>query len=210
LRVVRLRRLDAPSRDGPVSSVPTGRAHCVFEVDGVGHSLSQLAQINQKERRMPSASRIFRVLALVLPVLVAFGCASPPPPPPKPTIVQITIDVDPGVNPDSRGRASPVVAKLFELKSLAAFESADFFSLAEKDKDTLGTELVAREEFQLQPKESRKFERKLPPESRYIGVVAAFRDLERATWRAAVAIPPEKVTNLTIRFDARSVSINAR
>lgn len=158
---------------------------------------------------MHSASRIFRVLALVLPVLLAVGCASAPPPP-KPTIVQITIEVDAGVNPDSRGRASPVVAKFFELKSLAAFESADFFSLAEKDKETLGAELVAREEFQLQPKENRKIERKLPAESRYIGVVASFRDLERATWRAAVAIPPEKVTNLTIRFDARSVGITAR
>ena len=69
---------------------------------------------------------------------------------------------------------------------------------------------MAREELQLQPKENRKIERKLPAESRYIGVVASFRDLERATWRAAVAIPPEKVTNLTIRFDARSVGITAR
>jgi type VI secretion system protein VasD len=186
-----------------------GRKRRLFEVDAAGHSLSQLAQTTQKERRMHSASRIFRVLALVLPVLLAVGCASAPPPP-KPTIVQITIDVDAGVNPDSRGRASPVVAKLFELKSLAAFESADFFSLAEKDKETLGAELVARDEFQLQPKENRKIERKLPAESRYIGVIASFRDLERATWRAAVAIPPEKVTNLTIRFDARSVGITAR
>jgi type VI secretion system protein VasD len=137
------------------------------------------------------------------------GCASAPKPPP-PTVIQVELDVAPGVNPDLRGRASPVVMKFFELKSLAAFEGADFFSLFEKEKETLGADLVAREEYQLQPKENRKFERTLQRDTRYVGVVAAFRDLEQAKWRASLAVPAEKVTPVTIQVGARSVSISAR
>jgi len=155
-----------------------------------------------------------RLPRLLLPVFAAVliaGCASPPkPPPPPPTVIKVSVEVVPGVNPDARGRASPVVVKFFELKSLAAFESADFFSLFEKDKETLGAESVAREEMQLQPQENRKFERELQPETRFVGVVAAFRDLERATWRAAVAVPAHKTTPVTIRLDARSVALTAR
>jgi len=153
--------------------------------------------------------RLPRLLVPVLAAALIAGCASPPKPPP-PTVIKVNVEVVPGVNPDSRGRASPVVVKFFELKSLAAFESADFFSLFEKDKETLGAESVAREEMQLQPQENRKFERELQPETRFVGAVAAFRDLERATWRAAVAVPAHKTTPVTIRLDARSVALTAR
>ena len=55
------------------------------------------------------------------------------------------------VNPDARKRPSPVVLRVYELKSNALFESADFVSLFEKDQAVLGAELVSREEVILQP-----------------------------------------------------------
>jgi type VI secretion system protein VasD len=155
---------------------------------------------------MNSKRFFLRILFLTLPALLLASCASVKPP----TVVQLAIDVDAGVNPDSRGRASPLMVRYFELRSLAAFDGADFFSLFERDKETLGAELVAREEFQLQPKEQRKLERTLQPDTRYVGVVAAYRDLERATWRAAVAVTPEKVNPVTIRLDARKVTMTLR
>ena len=78
---------------------------------------------------------------------------------PKPTMVQAALDVQPTVNPDSRGRPSPIVIRLYALKSLGAFNSAAFFSLFEKDKDTLGSELVDSEEFQLMPGKSARSRR---------------------------------------------------
>ncbi len=159
---------------------------------------------------MVSRGRWVGPLAATAMVAAALaGCASPPKPPP-PTVVQATIEVAPNVNPDSRGRASPVVVKVFELKTLATFNSADFFSLFEKDKETLAAELMGRDELQLKPKETRKFERTLQPDTRYIGVVAGFRDLERANWRASVAVPLQQTTPVTIRLDARSISVSAK
>ncbi len=128
----------------------------------------------------------------------------------SPTLAQVSIDVDANANPDSKGRASPVTVRYFELRSLAAFDSADFFSLFERDKETLGAELVAREEFQMRPKEQRKVDRTLQPDTHYVGVVVAYRDLEHATWRAAVPVAPEKLNLVTIKLDARKVTMVVR
>ena len=121
------------------------------------------------------------------------------------TIVQASVEALANVNPDARGRPSPVVVKFYELKSLAVFDSADFFSLFERDREILGAELVAREEFQLVPGDRRTFERTLQPDTRYLGVVAAFRDLERSVWRAAVPVTPNKTVPLAIKLDAHKV-----
>lgn len=134
------------------------------------------------------------------------GCASTP----KPTTVNMSLYAQPSVNPDSRGRASPVVLKFYELKSVAAFDAADFFSIFESEQKTLGAELLNSEVFQLRPGEKLQFDRPLQSETRYIAVVAAFRDLEHSQWRASVAIPPkEKPSRVLIQVDAGKITINA-
>src|SRR5262245_16244842 len=146
-----------------------------------------------------------RVFAAMLVVGIALaGCAS------RPAVIQANIVAGTDVNPDARGRPSPIMVKVFELKSLAAFDTADFFSLFEKDKETLGSELVGRDELTLIPGERKALAREMKPETRYVGVVAAFRDLERATWRAAFSVPPKKTTKIIVQLDSRKVSIAAQ
>lgn len=164
----------------------------------------------------PAVAR--RSLCAVAAMLVALsGCKSPPPPsppppPPKPlplppTVVHTTLSADTEVNPDSRGRASPIVVRVLELKTLATFGGADFFSLWDREKETLGEDLVAREEFQLRPGDQKKLERIAPPETRHVGVIAAYRDLERAKWRGVYTIVAHQTQSITIVVDARNVSI---
>ena len=96
--------------------------------------------------------RLAHAVAVVSLGAVA-GCGTAPP---APTAIRADIVATADVNPDARGRPSPVVVKVFELKSLAAFETADFFSLFDKDKETLGGELLARDEFSLIPGDKRR------------------------------------------------------
>lgn len=143
-------------------------------------------------------------LLIALLILAALaGCAGAP----KPTMVKATLSAQPTVNPDARGRPSPVTVRVYGLKSRAAFDGADFFSLYDKDKETLGADLTDKEEFQLMPGENRPLEKQLSPEARYLGVVAAFRDLERAQWRMAVAIVPNQVSTIGIKLEQNSVTI---
>ena len=163
-------------------------------------------------RRNWLATRRAALSALVAPLVLAAGCAKPgalarPAPAPLPTEIVVNIVVAPNVNPDARGRASPMVVRLFELKNLAAFDGADFFALSEKDKDTLGPDLVVREELLLQPGEQRQFRRTLDPATRFIAVVAGYRDIDRARWRASMPVAPNQTTLVTLDAGQRAVRL---
>lgn len=138
-------------------------------------------------------------------LLLLNGCASTP----KPVIVKISINAQPSLNPDSRGRPSPVVMKLYELKSDVAFNGGDFFSVFDNEQKTLGGDLLNSEVFQLRPGETLKLERPIQPDARYVAVVAAFRDLEHSQWRAALAIPPKKkIKRIAVQLDANKIMIS--
>jgi type VI secretion system protein VasD len=135
------------------------------------------------------------------------GCSSPPkPPPPKPPLLlSINIVAAAQLNPDARMRPSPVVVRVYELKSAAQFSSADFLSLYDKDQSVLGADVVTREEFVLRPGEKKAINKQLPAETKFIGVVAAFRELDSARWRGLVPIAPGKDNTMTISLDTVSI-----
>ena len=147
--------------------------------------------------------RLFRpILLLIISLLV--GCASTS----KPTIVKASVETKAMVNPDVKGRASPIVVKVYALKSLSAFNNADFFSLMDKDKETLGAEFLDKEELQLMPGQKRELQKQFPSETRYIGVIAAFRDLERSQWRTSTEIKEQKKSSTEITLEGNKVSIS--
>ena len=98
-------------------------------------------------------------------------------------------------NPDSEGRASPVVVRLYQLKEEGAFASADFFALYDNEQEALGASDVAREEYELKPGETRELEVKIAPETRFVGAIAAFRDIRNAKWKILSAVPTEGLTD---------------
>jgi len=150
---------------------------------------------------IPRPAHVFITAAL----LALTACSSTP----KPTMVKTSVEAQQKINPSIHGVSSPVVVRIYALKSLAAFNGADFFSLADKDKEILGAELLDREELQLKPGEKRELQKQYPPETRYVGVTAAFRDLERSQWRASTAVPPQKKSNVKIQLEGNTVSVVA-
>ncbi|WP_416762649.1 type VI secretion system lipoprotein TssJ [Roseateles sp. So40a] len=129
----------------------------------------------------------------------------------KPTEVRGTITASAQLNPSVNKRPSPLLVRVYELKSANAFNSADFVSLYQKDQAELGTELVAREEMTLQPGESRTIAKKtLSPETRFIAVFGAYRDLEHARWRAVTPVAVGKKQEIVIQADELSVSASVK
>lgn len=137
------------------------------------------------------------------------GCASKPPPPPKPTVVNGSIQASAQLNPSVNKRPSPLQLRVYELKAQAAFGSADFMALYQGDQGALGAEMVAREEMTLQPGETRPYNKTLSPDTRFIGVVGIYRDLERANWRTVVAIQPNRTQTLAIRVGELGITATA-
>jgi type VI secretion system protein VasD len=158
--------------------------------------------------RSPAAvsRRLALACGLVLTGALLAGCA----PKPVVTTVSITLVAGADANPDARGRASPLTVRVYALKSPGPFEGADFFSLFEKDQATLGAELVQREEMLLRPGETRKLDLTLPPDAKAIGVMAAFRDLDRARWREVRPVQTGKAQAMTVTFGARQIRVESK
>jgi type VI secretion system protein VasD len=143
------------------------------------------------------------VRSLVLGVSLGLiaACATTPP------VLQGSIKAEPTSNPDGRGRPSPIVIRVYELRALGAFTSADFFSLFEKETETLGVELVGREEYTVRPSETKPYQRQLQADTKFIGVVAAFRDLENSRWRQTAPVPTSREITITVGVDKHAVSM---
>ena len=154
-------------------------------------------------------SKRLAVALLGLAVALGSGCAKPPPPPP-PTVVQGTLVVDTAANPDGRGRASPIIVRVLELKSLSPFGTADFFELWDRPRETLQANLVEFDDYEMRPGEQRQFERKPGVEVKYLAVIAAYRDLERASWRSTLPIVANQTQAIFVTVEARKVTLSRK
>ena len=139
-------------------------------------------------RTSASWRSLCRIALLIAYVSTLSACGSKPV---KPTEAHAQLIVSGDVNPDNSGRASPVVVRLFQLRNDGEFATADFFALYDKEKETLGASFISREEYVLAPGETRTLELAVNPDARFIGALAAYRDIRAAQWRA-ITRPPEK------------------
>lgn len=158
---------------------------------------------------MTSGSFRFRLVPAVCVMLAAGACAKAPPP--APALPPITIAAPPEVktkaamtlmasadsNPDAAGRPSPVVVRVYQLKTDAAFKGADFFALFDDDEKVLGAELISRDEFVLAPSERKTIDVSVSRDTRFVGALAAFRNIRNAEWRGLVPAPRSGL-NVTI------------
>ncbi len=140
-----------------------------------------------------SSGRLLAGAMVGLAVLLLDGCASKPPPPPPVSppqqfIAHLRAASD--ANPDGNGRPSPLVVRVYVLKQDQAFKSAEFFALYDHDKETLAADLLASQEFELKPGESQDYVFTALPQARSFAVIAAYRDLRNAQWRATYDVAP--------------------
>ncbi|MEW8507089.1 MAG: type VI secretion system lipoprotein TssJ [Candidatus Thiodiazotropha sp.] len=122
----------------------------------------------------------------------------------------VTMSAASGVNPDINSRPSPIVARIYELKSLSVFNNADFFNLFEQDVALLGDEMLMRDELHFQPGEVKMLERDLQPDTRYVGVIGAYRDIENAAWRRSIEIDLHDETTFVIEFGKNGIVLQKK
>jgi type VI secretion system protein VasD len=144
-------------------------------------------------------------VAIVLVLAAALsGCGSAPP---KAAEAKARISATAQVNPNATGRPSPIHVRIFQLKEDGAFMGADFWSLMDKEQETLGPSLVQRLEYDLTPGETKDFQLKISPEARVLGVMAEFADYRNAQWRV-VAQAPNKTLLDIVKKDRVSIGID--
>jgi type VI secretion system protein VasD len=146
-----------------------------------------------------------RQLAAQLLLLSLSACADKGP---KTTGLRFIVQADELINPNSRNEPSPVVLRIYELKSLNAFQQANFFELLDNDTTALGQDLVGKREIEIKPGERQAFERATPSDTKYVGVIAGFRSMDTATWRASVEIEQDRSSAVVVKVTAQTASIS--
>jgi type VI secretion system protein VasD len=160
--------------------------------------------------RLSVAAGLIGVLALG-----GLGCASKPPPPPKPIDTRAVVSAAADVNPDSSGRPSPVVVRIYQLRGAAEFNGADFFALYGMEKETLGANLIQREEQTLFPGQHLELKMPLAEDTRFVGAIAAYRDIRTTHWRAIIGAPEKPrrkappTQHIVVQVDRDAVSLSS-
>jgi type VI secretion system protein VasD len=154
---------------------------------------------------MPRFSSAILLVMILMHTGVGCGGKTPPPAPAVPapvapsitiaapveakTKATMTIAAGKDTNPDASGRPSPVVVRIYQLRTDAAFKAADFLALLDNDQKALGIEMISRDEFVLDPSERQSLEVAVAGDTRFVGAFANFRDYRNAQWRALIPAP---------------------
>ncbi|AHF67721.1 MULTISPECIES: type VI secretion system lipoprotein TssJ [Pseudomonas] len=152
-------------------------------------------------RRMTAFSK---TLAALTALVVLAGCSTLSPYSHL-TKLNLKLTASDRLNPDLNGRPSPIVVRLFELKHPVAFENADFFSLYERAKESLAPDMVTSEELELRPGETVELKLTVGEGSRYVGVLAAYRDLPETRWRYTLQVTPLALTDAELVLDQNGI-----
>ena len=119
----------------------------------------------------------------------------------EPKITKLKFKAGEKVNPDPNGTPLPVVVRIHELSSRTLFDANDFFSLYEKPEEILGADLINKEEFEFTAGKSLTHDRELNSNTRFIGILVAYRDIDNARWRAVIKVNPKEDKTFLIALD---------
>jgi type VI secretion system protein VasD len=153
--------------------------------------------------------RIFTV-AVALAALSGcglFGSKEEPPPPPQPTRVALKIEAAPDINPDSNGQGAPLQLRIYELRGLSGFDSADFFDIYDKEQAALGADLATKRELVLRPGEIKMLMLEPGADSKFVGAFAAYRQLDDAKWRASIPVVEHRTTVVDIKISGTRMTM---
>ena len=111
-------------------------------------------------------------------------------------------------NPDPGGNAAPLAVKVYQLAATAKFCSSDWTALTEQEQQTLGLEEAApSQQFVVAPGETQTQTITLKMGVTNIGIVALYRDIDHAQWRATAPAADSGPTKLTLTIAKLAITL---
>ncbi len=150
---------------------------------------------------MTGASGVLPAAALLL---CLGGCG------PDPTRLDVKAQATNDINPSEQSFANPVVVRMYGLANKDTFTSSDFTPLYTADRKTLAADIVSRDEFEVRPGEQHTVEVKDAKGATYVGVLAAFGDIDNSKWRDTAEVKPNTDNTYDVNVRLGSITIQRR
>lgn len=128
-----------------------------------------------------------------------------------PRNVNIDLHAGANLNAESGGAPLALVLRIYKLRQKAAFEQAPYNSFLnpQKEKETLGADLLEVKEVLLIPGQRYQVSEKVSREAYFIGVVALFRAPAARHWRVAFGAADAESAGITLGLHACALSNGA-
>lgn len=124
-------------------------------------------------------------IIIILSTLNCLGCSLLHPK----TTLQSKITASDRLNPDINNRASPILLGIYELKSSIPFKGLDYYQISNASHKKLASSVIDFNELEIRPSENKYYKQLLNPNTRYLGLIAAYRNIENAQWKQIIEIP---------------------
>ncbi|PVZ81807.1 type VI secretion system lipoprotein TssJ [Serratia sp. S1B] len=98
--------------------------------------------------------------------------------------VELILSATKDSNPTHDGRAAPVLVTVYTLSSADNFKNSDFYTISAGSNPALQEEIKKQKQLILKPGESRTLKIDIDSDIAYLGVVAAYRNINDAHWSA--------------------------
>jgi len=118
---------------------------------------------------------------------------------------KLTLKAASDVNPGPQGRAAPITVKVYELSSRNTFDNLDFNAAFSNASVFLSDELLSAGEWVILPGASVGHRIQLKKNAKYIAVVAAYRDIDKAKWKLVYPVNSDWYYSHTITLTGDSV-----
>lgn len=116
------------------------------------------------------------------------------------TDLKLRFVVNKSVNPDDSKIPSPLIVRMYELKSTKAFEDANFIDLYERDADILGKTMITQQSLKpIQPDEDSSTRFVLSKGTKFVGLYAEFLQYENAKYKVIIPVAETNVVSSTAK-----------
>ena len=129
---------------------------------------------------------------------------------PSTSHIDLQITASSELNPNKEGRPSPLVVRMYELNTQDEFNNGDFFTIFDNETKVLGKSMLAKDEMEFKPGEKRHIERATNPQTHFLGIIAAYRDIDNARWRAVAVIPEKSHSKFNLNLGPLGITLTPR
>ena len=126
------------------------------------------------------------------------------------TDLKLSFKVDADINPDDQKTPSPLFIRLYELKSTKMFDRANFLDLFERDKETLGADMIAKQRLKrIKPGEDADVSFVLDEKTEFVGLYAEFSQYKNSSFKVVIPIAAHNViaSSATIHIAGNTLSV---
>lgn len=112
--------------------------------------------------------------------------------------VKMTYQAAKTLNPDINNNPAPLVVLIYQLKTPTTFQAATFFPLYTQPVQAIGEALIDKQQIEIKPGQTLTVTQTVFPDTAYLGLIAAYREIDKTNWRVVLRMPKKRPKSLMI------------